>query len=32
MTQYIYVAFNGVVMHKEKRFSPIFIVSPGTPG
>jgi 4-hydroxyphenylacetate 3-monooxygenase len=32
MTQYIYVAFNGLVMHKEKRFSPIFIVSPGDPG
>jgi 4-hydroxyphenylacetate 3-monooxygenase len=32
ITQYIYVGFNGIVVHKEKRFSPIFIVSPSDRG
>jgi 4-hydroxyphenylacetate 3-monooxygenase len=32
ITQYIYVGFNGIVVHKEKRFSPIFIISSSAPG
>jgi 4-hydroxyphenylacetate 3-monooxygenase len=32
LTQYIYVGFYGNVIHKEKRFSPVFIVPPNAPG
>jgi 4-hydroxyphenylacetate 3-monooxygenase len=32
LTQYIYVGFNGIVVHKEKRFSPVFIVPVNAPG